>query len=271
MRVVTEPALRFALVRSALGLYLAWDLARLSPYAGRLYGVDGLVGALEGPLPAPLALSARVLSHGDVLLALALVALGLAAGVQRRLAAAVLWAGWAMVLNGTPWISAPSDGYVGWLLVCMALVPSGEPRRPGARSADGWELPRPVLPAAWLALAAGYAASGLGKLASPAWLDGGALAEVLAGPVARDSALVEVVAGLPEPLLRAGTWGVLGLELLFAPCCLWGPARAVAWGAMALLHLCVALLLDIEAVSVAMLIFHLLVWEERWLARPRPS
>ncbi len=280
MRLI-EPAARFALVRITLGLLLAWEFATLAPFAARLFGDAGPVSTIHPLLPDSIVLVRGALAHGFLHAVLACVAMSFALGFARRSCAALLWLGWALVVNGIPTVAVPSDGFVGWLLLAALLIPEGEPRWPTA-PAKSWSLPTPVVPTAWLALAAGYAVSGVGKLESPSWIDGSALALVLSGPVARDGFAAAALLELPAPLLRAATWAALALELGFPAMCLWVWTRAVAWVLMVLFHLAILLLLDVTTVSLAMLIFHALVLEEPWFSlvgsrsrffssEPRPS
>jgi hypothetical protein len=158
----------------------------------------------------------------------------------------------------------PSDGYVGWLLLAMAVAPPGEHLRP-APNAPVWRLPIALHVGAWAVLALGYLVSGIDKLSSPSWVDGTALRLTMESPIAREWWGADALLALPDAAWALATWTVLGLELAFAPLCFLRTTRALAWTALATMHVLLLGLLDIAEVSAAMLIFHLLVFDPAWL------
>jgi predicted DCC family thiol-disulfide oxidoreductase YuxK len=263
-------------VRIVLGLYLAQHFAWLLPYGAELFssrGVlpDGALSPLHGLFPNVLALADSPAAV-QALLALALLAsLALAAGWKDRIAALGLAYLWAAFFGRNPLIANPSLPYVGWMLVahaCLPRAPYGSLEGRGRVDPDGgWVFPRGVFVAAWVALAVGYSYSGAMKLTSASWLDGSALERVLENPLARPGLARDLLHGLPAPLLRAATWGALGLELLFAPLALLRRARPVVWASMLAMHLALIALIDFADLSFGMVVLHVFTFDPGWIAR----
>jgi hypothetical protein len=255
---------QFALVRVLLGVMLAVSTARMIPYGAELLGADGAFAVTpQSDFPNVL----RVLPGRTVpvfLGAMVVLAVLLAAGRMRGITALLLWYGWACLTTRAPYLTVPSDGYVGWLLLAMAVAPSGEHLRP-APGAPVWRLPTALHVGAWTVLALGYLVSGVDKLSSPSWVDGTALRLTMESPIAREWWGADALLALPETPWALATWTVLGLEIAFAPLCCFRVTRALAWTAMVAMHVILLGVLDIAEVSATMLIFHLLVLDPAWL------
>jgi hypothetical protein len=248
-----------------LGILLAVSWARMLPYGAELLGADGafavtpqsafpnVLRVLDGRTGVPLFLGAMV--------ALAIL---LIAGRMRTITSLLLWYGWACLTSRAPYLTVPSDGYVGWLLLATAVAPPGEHLR-AAPDAPVWRLPVPLHVGAWLVLALGYLASGIDKLSSPSWVDGTALRLTIESPIARAWWGSDVLLALPDALWAVVTWAVLALEIAFAPLCCFRATRVFVWTAMVTMHVVLLAVLDIAEVSAAMLIFHLLVFDPAWL------
>ena len=120
--MTSYPPLQFAMVRIFLGLYLATFFALLVPHAATIYGRDGMFHMLDTtPFPNPL-LADSALAPPVFMAVFAALGLAYAAGLQRRALALLLWYGWACLINRLPFITIPSEGYVGWLLLASILV-----------------------------------------------------------------------------------------------------------------------------------------------------
>ncbi len=113
-----------------------------------------------------------------------------------------------------------------------------------------------------------YTFAGVTKLGAPSWIDGSALSHVLSCPLARDSVVRDLALSVPSPLLRAGTWLTLALEVLALPLCLSATGRKLAWLGLTGLHVGTLLSLGFADLSLGMLTFHLLICP--WLARTAP-
>jgi predicted DCC family thiol-disulfide oxidoreductase YuxK len=116
---------------------------------------------------------------------------------------------------------------------------------------------------------AGYTYSGVVKLVSPSWVDGSALEHLLINPLARDSALRELLLAVPDPLLRLATWGALAAEVLALPLALWRRTRPLAWLATAAMQVGILTFVAFADLTAGMLLVHLFVFDPDWLAARR--
>jgi hypothetical protein len=270
---------RYGRFRCVLGVYLAVHFAHLTPWASEVFSSEGVLP--DARLSPLLHLFPNVFALWDgprfVTTAVALgvvLAIAFACGVLDRVAACVMVYLLACLYGRNPLIANPSLPFVGWMLLAHAALPPlatgvglwrGEP-------AGGWRFPGGVFIAAWIVLAVGYTFSGVTKLASPSWLDGTALARVLASPLARPGILRDLLLSLPGPILRTASVLALGAELLFLPLALLPRVRPWVWGILLSMHLGLIALIAFADLSVAMVIVHLFVIEPRWWnARRRSS
>jgi predicted DCC family thiol-disulfide oxidoreductase YuxK len=266
---VPGSAYSFALFRWALGLFLFLHFLRLMPYARELFSSAGM---LPDPALSPLHgyfpnLLSRWDSPAQVKIFLAVAAalsLLLARGVWRRAVALPLWYAWAALLDRNPFAHEPASAYLGWMLLAVAAIPGGEPRRE-------WRLPAAIFQGAWLLLLLGYSMDGLAKLISPSWVDGNALGFLLHYPLARDSIFRLVLLMLPGFLLKLLTWSWLALEILAAPLGLFPRGRKFFWTALLLLQLFLLPLLAFGEYSAVMLLMHLFTFDPAWFPARQES
>ncbi len=265
---------QFTLFRIIFGTYLFVHFIHLVPWAGELFGKSGVLpdptlnpthGLFPNPLNLPLADGTLIAS----LIAMAVCSALFAAGIWRRVAAALLWFGWSALFHRNNLIANPSIPYIGLLLILSILVPTGEPLGRGKRNAT-WFMPYWVFASAWILLAAGYTFSGYTKLFSASWVDGSAIGYLLENPLARLGLLRDLMGSLPDPLLAAMTWGALAAELLFLPLALWGKSRPWIWLTLVLMHLGIVAVIDFADLSLGMLIIHLFTFDPSWL-RPKSA
>lgn len=271
---------QYSLFRAILGLYLAIHLASLVPWATELFSSAGMIpDAAASPLAR---LFPNVLGWLDPpWMVTALLAAGiagsllLAIGWHDRWAAVAVWYVWACLLGRNPLILNPGIPYVGWILLAHACLPRAPflswDARGRADPGGGWRFSPALFAAAWIVMAVGYTYSGVAKLTSPSWLDGSALARILDNPLARPGPLRELFLALPPPLLAAGTWGVLLLEIAYAPLALLRRARPWLWGAMLVLHLSLIGLIDFADLSLGMVMLHLFTFDPAWIPRRSPG
>ena len=132
-------------------------------------------------------------------------------------------------------------------------------------------MPPPIFAAMWIVMSIGYTFSGWTKLVSASWVDGTAVARVLANPLARPTFLPELLLSLPPQLLALMTWGALALELLYAPLALFRRARPWIWLAMLSMHLGLMLLIDFADLSFMMVVLHLFTFDPEWVPRRAPA
>jgi predicted DCC family thiol-disulfide oxidoreductase YuxK len=127
-------------------------------------------------------------------------------------------------------------------------------------------MPQLAFIAAWALMAIGYSYSGYTKLVSPSWLDGSAFAHVMQNPLARPTALRDLLLALPPVLLRALTWAGLLLELSFAPLALIRKARPWIWTAMVGMHIGLLSIVSFADLTAGMLLLHFFTFDPAWLS-----
>lgn len=271
---------QYSLFRLVFAAYLFLHFATLFPWGAELFSN---AGALTPATASPLVhLFPNVLSFHDgpgfvrgLLVLAALATVPLALGIFDRFAAVFIWYVWACLFGRNPLIANPSLPFVGWLLLAHALVPPGPygswRARGRADPSGSWEMPGPLFFAAWAVMALGYTYGGATKLVSPSWLDGTALSQVLANPLARPGTLRELLLGLPPILMRLATWSALGLELLYAPLALSRRLRPWIWLAMVGMHLGLLLMVDFADLTFGMLLVHFFTFDPAWIPAREPA
>jgi len=130
---------------------------------------------------------------------------------------------------------------------------------------DRWHVQPAIYAAAWVLISLGYFYSGLMKLNSPSWIDGSAVARVLANPLARPGFFRHIALTLPSGFLRLATWGALALEASFGPLALFRRARPWIWSGMLLLHLGLFILISFPDLTAGMVILHLFTFDPAWI------
>lgn len=268
-------ARQFAIFRIALGIYLAVHFAFLLPYGAELFSDRGVLP--DPALNFTHGLFPNILSGWDspfavtlLLLALTILSIAFATGIYRRVAAALLWFGWACLFDRNNLINNPSIPYVGLILVLSLLIPVGEAVSP-SRSDRGWEMPPAVYWAAWVLLMAGYTFSGWMKLQSPSWIDGSAMQHMLDNPLVRPGVIRDLLLALPNLWLRVLTWGILALELLALPLSLSRKTRMISWCLLTGMNLVVLFVINFADLTVGMLMIHAFTFDHDWWCRFRES
>jgi hypothetical protein len=266
---------RYGRFRLVLGAYLAVHFVHLAPWAAEIFSSQGVLPEASASPFVRLFPNVLALVDGPVfvtaLVAVAAVAaVLLALGVGDRLCALVLAYLLACLYGRNPLIANPSLPFVGWLLLAHAAVrplPTGVGLWRG-EPAGGYQLSRAMQTAAWIVLACGYTFSGYTKLMSPSWLDGTAVARVLASPLARPGWLRDSLLGLPAGVHHVASWAALGLELAFLPLAIVPALRRWVWAAMVGMHLSLIALVAFADLSFGMIVFHLFVADPAWTPAP---
>lgn len=265
---------QYSLFRLLLGAYLIVHFLHLLPWAAELFSANGMIA--DADMSPLLKLFPNVLAVVDTpVFTVALVASGAVAavfftlGYGDKAAAIWMWYVMACLLGRNPLIANPAMPYVGWMLLAHLFIP-GRPY--GSLAASGrpdpggqWTMPRSVYLAAWMVLAFSYSYSGYTKLFSPSWVSGDNLVLVLQNPLARDYFLREWFLALPDFVPRLITWGILIVELLFAPLALNRRLRPWIWSAMLIAQLGFLALLNFPDLTYGMLMIHLLTFDPAWL------
>lgn len=261
----------FAFFRIVFGLYLAIHFWDLTTYAPELWSA---AGNLSDPRILPsYGIFPNILfwftdpsfAQGFVWTLFA-ASLMFMAGFLRPIAALLLWYGWACLAGRNPFITNPGIPFIGLLLLICVIIPNGEPlslTKP--KNGQDWHMPEGVFAGVWIIMVLGYTLSGLHKCLSSSWVDGTAIIHLLNNPLSRDNGLRELLLSMPEFLLRLNTWGVLGLEILFGPLCLFAFTRKWTWLAMIGMHLGIVSLVNFTDLTFGILMVHLFTFDERWL------
>jgi hypothetical protein len=262
---------QFAIFRLSFGLYLAWHFIALIPYGAELFSNAGVLS--DPRLNFTFGILPNVLEHYDsppfvvaFLVVLSVLAIAFACGIFRRLAAGLLWYGWACLFNRNNLINNPSIPYVGLLLLLTILVPLGEGLAPRGKT-KSWEFPSMIFWTAWISLAAGYSFSGWMKLRSPSWFDGTAISHVLNNPLARIGWCHDTLLGVPDNFLRLLTWFSLAAELLCLPLSVTRTTRMFAWSALVAINVGILFVINFSDLTIGMLMIHGFTFDRRWLGR----
>lgn len=265
---------QYRLFRALLGAYLFIHFAQLLPWAGEIFSNAGMLPNAEdsplfGIVPNVLALVGTPQFVMFLVAAAVLAAAAFAFGYHDKIAALFLWYVLACLFGRNPLIANPALPFVGWMLLAHLAIPP-LPRGPlpevAQSDAANWQMPRPLFAAAWIVLALAYTYSGYTKLLSPSWVTGDAIGYVLHNPLARDYFLRDWFLALPADALRILTWGVMGVELAFAPLALVPRARPILWTAMLVVQLGFLFLLNFADLTSPMLLFHLLTFDPNWIS-----
>lgn len=257
---------QYSVYRAVFGVYLLIHFVALIPWSHELF--EAVLPRDASPLlhlfPNLLALADLAL---PMLIAAAIASVLFAIGLFDRVAAVVMWYVLACLFGRNPLIANPSLPFVGWLLLAHAFLPPAPfgswPARKRTDPRGGWTMPPAIFAAAWIVMSLGYSYSGWTKLVSPSWVDGTAMARVLANPLARPSALRDLV--LRSPGLSIATYLALALELLYAPLALFRRTRPWIWTAMLAMHLGLMVLIDFADLSLGMVILHFFTFDPAWI------
>jgi hypothetical protein len=263
--------LQFAVFRILLGASLAAQLVSWWPHAEELLSDRGFPalgrGGLAGVFPSPLTAWSEPWEVRIFLAVVGVVCVAFTLGWARRACAVALWYGWTCAGHASPLLLTVASPFVGWLLLATVLVPPGEPLRPFARPRPGGgRVPKAVLVAGWVVLAAGYGLSGMDKLASAGWRSGDALRLAVELPYARETGarIVSALGRTPDRLL---TWTGLAVELAFPVLAIARVTRPVAWASGAALQLGLLALFAFPGLTAGMLLMHVFLFDPGWLDR----
>lgn len=265
---------QFAFFRILLGLYLTFHFATLFPYAAEIWSSAGLLpdaslNLTHGIFPNILNL---LDSPGFVqvfIVILFFCSLLFAAGIQRPIVALLLWYGWVCLFDRNNLISNPGLPFIGWILLCCAVIPKGEPLSLYSKTDENWEFPPLLFWGAWAIMAISYSISGLDKLNSPSWRDGSAIIHLLENPLARNWGLRTFFLAFPEWMLNIMTWSILFIELAFLPLAIWSKTRKWIWLLMIGMHIGILFIVDFADLTLGMLMIHWFTFDGSWLKPAR--
>ena len=265
---------QYSLFRAIFGVYLLVHFVHLIPWGAELFSDRGMVPEAAASPFYPLFPNVLFVMDSPAAV-MVILALGAALsvlfvlGAYERIAGVGIWYILACLFTRNPLILNPGLPFVGWLLLAHAFVP---PRPFGSwnarnriEQACGWRMPDSIHIAGWVVMSVGYTYSGLTKLASPSWLNGTALLEILNNPLARPTVLREILLGLPEGVMMLATWAALGLEIGFAFMALIAVLRPWLWLVMFGMHFSLIVLLDFSDLSLGMVMMHLFTFNPAWV------
>lgn len=270
---------QYSILRAIFGTTLLVRFIQLAFIHAGLLSTGGL---LADPTVSPLyPLFPNILFVWDAPIAVSiLIAIGIAASIalligwRDRIAALVLLYLWACLFIRDPLVSNPGLPVIGLLLLVHALLPTRPFLSWDARGRldpdSGWRMPSVIYTAVWVLMALGYSYSGATKLGSPSWIDGSALSYILDNSHVRPAFLQETLSAAPSSLIRMAAWGVLVVELLFAPLALFRRVRPWLWSILLGMHLGLMSLVEFADLSAGMILLHFFTFDPAWVA-PRIS
>jgi hypothetical protein len=263
---------QFSAFRIILGIYLVIHFVSLMPYAAEVWSNVGLLpdarlNITHGYFPSVLNVHDSPGFVQVFLGLLAVCAMLFLLGIQRQAVSLLLWYGWVCLFDRNNLILNPGIPIIGWLLLCCAVVPGGEPLSLSPKGREDWRFPSLLFIGAWIIMSVGYSISGFDKFRSPSWRDGTAIIHLLNNPLARDWWLRTTILSLPQAVLHIMTWGVLFLEMAFLPFAIWSKSRKWIWLLMIFMHLGILLIVDFADLTIGVLMIHWFTFDSRWLGR----
>lgn len=265
--------------RVLLGIYMLIHFVQLLPWSAEVFSAQGMLAQADiSPLlhviPNIFILNDNPLFIQAVIISAAGASLAFIIGIRDKIAAFWIMYVLACLFGRNPLIANPALPYLGFMLMAHIFIPSVNPTPSDKGNTfavnAGWVMPKDVFMASWFILALSYSYSGYTKLLSPSWVTGDNINYVLNNPLARDYFLRDFLLWLPPIFLKITTWGVLYIELLFAPLALIPKIRPVMWGLMALIQIGFASLLNFFDLTAVMLLFHLFTFDPAWIKSKNP-
>lgn len=235
-----------------LGLYLTYHFLSLAPYAAEMFGATSWL--TEENLPNKVFGFPFVLKS-DAAISAYLVTLALSAGMLiwnrwTHLFSVYIWLGFIGLVSRNPFYYELTIDYLGWLCLSVAVLH-------WVKDSDYFFFQR----AAWFVLGVGYLASGISKLESPHWTSGDAMSLFYASDILTRFQWLQ----LNEAASKTIGWSVILIEILFLPAIFHSSMRKGAWAASVLMHLGIATTTQLTEISLAMLVFHLFLFESSWI------
>ncbi len=256
------PGFTVAVWRIAVGACIACFTAQMWPYIDEQFTTSGL--QLRDTL------SHFGMSGGVVARALSVVvivgALCIAAGRGVAPMAACVWLASMALWQQNVLSRSPEMSLVHLSLLLLAICPLRAPRWPVVSARVG--LPPIARALAWGAFAVVYSTSGFTKLTyhDASWTDGSALHYVFNASVFRRLWFGDLLSHPQlDALLNIGTRASLALEAGAIFLVWFHRGRCVLWVASLCMHVLALLFLNLTEVSMQMLVFHLLLLDQRMI------
>lgn len=265
---------QFAIFRIVFGIYLTYHFADLIPIGEEIFSNNGVINNSTilpsyGKLPILLLYDDSPSTVNIFICSLVVASILFTCGIFRRICSFWLYYGWISLLNRNPLISNPGTGYIGWILLACATIPTGESLRfllsPEKRkNLKTWEFPDIIYYGMWTIIGISYTASGIHKLQCETWLDGTALWYVLTGPLVRQNNFIVDIILSNMLFIKLLTWGSLFLEI---SCLFLGTfyrTRRAYWIMFMGFHLGILSTVNFADLTIGMIIPHLFTFDCAW-------
>lgn len=261
---------QFSFFRIILGSYLVIHFTQLFFYAPEIWSCEGILP--DASINPTYGYFPNILNYIDTpifiqlfLLLLLVCSVLFLFGTLRQIVALIIWYGWVCLFDRNNFISNPGLPFIGWILLCCAAIPSGEPLSLFTRKKDEWCFPKVLFIGAWAIMAVSYSISGFDKFNSPSWRDGTAIIHLLNNPLARGWGLRTFFLSLPNILLHCMTWAILIIEMAFLLLSIFNKTRKWIWILMTLTHFGILLIVDFADLTLGMLMIHWFTFDASWL------
>lgn len=261
----------FAIWRIAFGLYLTGLFLCIFPYAGEIYlDLQWSESASALSIWGPLNIFQYFHSHVAVecfFIFLTLLAIGVTLGFFRRTCALLLFYGWSVLYIQNSMAADPSTGYIGLLLLALAVVPIGEPYtllKNKAVENDSWFMPAALYWGMWLVLGLSFSMSGYGKSISPLWSTGEAVTYMVTSQIGLGTFLITPLLSVPL-FAQFLTWVILYSQLLALPALIFSGTRLIFWLTTVVLFSSALFMLDLTDVIFGILLYFAFIFDDTWI------
>jgi sterol desaturase/sphingolipid hydroxylase (fatty acid hydroxylase superfamily) len=263
---------QFALFRIIIGIYLTGHFLTVLPDSKELFSNQGIFKDVTqlptyGKMPVIFFYDDSPTTVYLLFASLIIASISLTFGYYRRICSLFIYYGWVCLLNRNPFISNPSMAYVGWVLLAMTLIESGE--RLGFLNKDKekqpWQISDTIYFGAWIIFPLSYTASGIHKLQCPSWLDGTALEHVLTSLLARhNNPIVNLMLAMPPIVLESMTWLSLFAEITFLFLGAFYHLRKWYWLFMLFFHIGILTMVNFSDLTLGVIVTHLFLFDASW-------
>lgn len=267
---------QFQIFRLIMGLYMTYLFGQNISYSNILFGSESVFENTNRLfLPSFFALPFSSLQYDLILGCLSLLGVLLAVGIFPRILALVLWFSFASLINYNPFLTWPSEGNVGWLLLFISLIPQPSKDLINKKNlSEEIDIFLPLILGAGFVLAGGYTFSGLNKLNnSLSWQTGMGLEHALTQYFVKDNFLTTMFMTIPLFIRQGLSYFILWGEILSLPMWLINErTKFLSWIILTAMHIILFLTNNLWIVTIPMFAHHLLVFNPQWLRKTsKPS
>lgn len=254
-----------------MGIYMAYLFGQNISYSNILFGADSVFENTNRLfIPSFFSLPFTSFQYDLILGLLSSLGVLLALGIYPRILALVLWFSFASLINYNPFLTWPSEGNVGWLLLFIALITQPSKDYISKKNlAEEIEIFLPLILGAGFILAGGYTFSGLNKLNnSLSWQTGMGLEHALTQYFVKDNILTTLFMAVPLVVRKIVSYFILWGEILSLPMWLISEKfKFLSWIILTLMHIILFLTNNLWIVTIPMFAHHLLVFNPQWWKR----